>query len=115
MEPLVLEHGDVRLRVDHGLFEVFRRGRTTGSYRAPSSWLKVRSAARKSGVTRLHFGNIAHIDEPLYAPETQPGQLLATIEIPNTDEPLDRAGRRRRRPPAVPPGGEGEGFVWSYC
>lgn len=90
MEPLVFEHGDVHLRVDHGIFELFRRNRTTGPYRAPLSWLKVRAETRKSGVTRLHFGNIALLDEPLYAPKTQPGHLLATIEIPTADEPLSR-------------------------
>ncbi|MFI0730555.1 hypothetical protein ACH4S9_16435 [Streptomyces sp. NPDC021225] len=90
MEPLVFEHGNVHLRVDHGIFEVFRRNRTIGPYRAPLSWLKVRTETCKSGVTRLHFGNIAHLDEPLYAPKTQPGHLLATIEIPTADEPLYR-------------------------
>jgi hypothetical protein len=91
MEPLVFEHGDVHLRVDHGIFELFWRNRTIGSYRAPLSWLKVRAEARKSGVTRLHFGNTAHLDELLYGPKNRPGRLLVTIEIPTADEPLYRA------------------------
>ncbi|MDV9173638.1 hypothetical protein R6V09_26500 [Streptomyces sp. W16] len=79
------------MRVDHGIFEVFRRNRTIGSYRAPLSWLKVRAEARKDGLTRLHFGNVAELDEPLYASKTSRGRLLVTVDIPTTDEPLYRA------------------------
>lgn len=91
MEPVVFEHGDVHMRVDHGIFELFRRNVVIGSYRAPLKWVKVRADARRGGVTRLHFGNIAQLDEPIYASKTRPGRLLVTIEIPTTDEPLHRA------------------------
>ncbi len=52
-------------------------------------WAKIRVDHRKKGLTRLYFGNVAHLDEPLYA--TAPGQLLAMVEIQTTDEPLYRA------------------------
>ncbi len=91
MEPAVFEHGDVYMRVDHGIFELFRRNVVIGSYRAPLNWIKVRADARRGGTTRLHFGHIAQLDEPIYAPKTDPGRLLVTIEIPTTDEPLYRA------------------------
>ncbi|MDF9810911.1 hypothetical protein [Streptomyces sp. SPB162] len=91
MESRVFEHGDVHLRVDHGIFELFRRNRIIGSYRTPLSWVKVRVEARKGGVTRLHFGNVEQLDAPIYAGTTSSRHLLATVEIPTTDEPLYRA------------------------
>ncbi|MGW2288398.1 hypothetical protein [Streptomyces phaeochromogenes] len=88
---MVFEHGDVHMRVDHGIFELFRRNVVIGSYRAPLNWIRVRADARRGGTTRLHFGHIAQLDEPIYASKTDPGRLLVTIEIPTTDEPLYRA------------------------
>ncbi|MCZ4095405.1 hypothetical protein C8250_003565 [Streptomyces sp. So13.3] len=91
MESRVFEHGDVHLRVDHGIFEVFRRNHIIGSYRSPLSWVKVRAEARKGGVTRLHFGNVEQLDEPIYASTTSSRRLLITVDLPTTDEPLYRA------------------------
>ncbi|MEU2133848.1 HEAT repeat domain-containing protein [Streptomyces sp. NPDC018352] len=72
MEPLVFEHDDVHLRVDHGIFELFRRNRTIGSYRAPLSWLKVRAETRRSEVTRFF----------VRSPKTVPTLVLATHWVP---------------------------------
>lgn len=91
MESKVFEHDDVHMRVDHGIFELFRRNRIIGSYRSPLSWVKIRAEARKGGLTRLHFGNVEQLDEPIYASTTSSRHLLATVEIPSTDEPLYRA------------------------
>ncbi|MEU9624498.1 MULTISPECIES: hypothetical protein [unclassified Streptomyces] len=91
MESKVFEHGRVHLRVDHGIFEVFRRSHITGAYRTPPSWVKVRAEVRKGGLTRLHFGNVEQLDEPIYASTTSSGHLLITVEIPTTAEPLHRA------------------------
>ena len=91
MESVVFEHDRVHMRVDHGIFEVFRRNRIIGSYRAPLSWVKVRAEARKGAVTRLHIGNIEELDEPIYASTTSSRRLLINFEIPTTDEPLYRA------------------------
>ncbi|MCZ4119604.1 hypothetical protein [Streptomyces sp. H39-S7] len=91
MEPKVFEHGDVHLRVDHGIFELFRRNRIIGSYRTPLHWVKVRAEARKGGVTRLHFGNVEELGAPIYASTASSRHLLATVEIPTADEPLYRA------------------------
>ncbi len=91
VESKVFEHGDVHLRVDQGIFEVFRRNRIVGSYRTPLSWVKVRAEARRDGSTRLHFGNVDQLDEPIYASTTSSRHLLITVEIPTTDEPLYRA------------------------
>jgi len=93
MEPFafdhkVFEHDRVQLRVDRGIIEVFRRNRIIGSYRAPLSWVKVRAEARRGGLTRLHFGNIEDLDEPIYASTTSSRHLLVTVEIQTTDEPL---------------------------
>lgn len=79
------------MRVDHGIFELFRRNRIIGSYRAPLSWVKVRAETRKGGLTRLHFGNVEDLDEPIYANTTSSRRLLVTVEIQTTDEPLYRA------------------------
>ncbi|MFE2035067.1 hypothetical protein ACFXBB_17805 [Streptomyces scopuliridis] len=55
-------------------------------------------------MTRLHFGNVEQLDEPVYASTTSSRQLLATVEIQATDEPLYRAffaepeGTGSRRP-----------------
>lgn len=43
MEPMVFERGIVHMRVDHGIFELFRRNRTIRSYQAPLSWVMVRT------------------------------------------------------------------------
>lgn len=96
MEPFacdhkVFEHDRVHLRVDHGIFELFRRNRIISSYRAPLSWLKVRAEARRNGLTRLHFGNVEELDEPIYASTTSSRHGLVTVEIQTTDEPLYRA------------------------
>lgn len=91
VESKVFEHGDVHMRVDHGIFEVFRRNRIIGSYRTPLSWVKVRAEARRGGLTRLPFGNVEQLDEPIYASTSSSRHLLITIEIPTTDEPLYRA------------------------
>lgn len=91
MDPLVFEHEDVHLRVDNGILELFRRNRIIGSYRTPLHWAKVRSEVRKGGVTRIHFGNVDELDEPLYATKTDRGHLLATVEIATADEPLYRS------------------------
>ncbi|WP_159037246.1 hypothetical protein [Streptomyces specialis] len=87
----VFERDGVQLRVDHGVFELFRRSGVIGSYRTPLSWVKVRAEAREGGVTRLHFGHVEQLDEPLYASTTSSRHLLATVEIPTADEPLYRA------------------------
>jgi hypothetical protein len=89
MDPMVFEHNEVYLHVESGILELFRRNRIIGSYRTPVKWAKVRVDHRKKGLTRLYFGNVEHLDEPLYA--TAPGQLLAMVEIQTTDEPLYRA------------------------
>jgi hypothetical protein len=83
VEPKVFEHDGVHLRVDHGIFEAFRRSNVIiGSYRTPLSWVKVRAEARKGGVTRLHFGHVEQLDEPIYASTTSSRHLLMTVEIP---------------------------------
>ncbi|MEV5842246.1 hypothetical protein AB0M32_09755 [Streptomyces sp. NPDC051985] len=51
----------------------------------------MRTEVRGGGVAPLHCGNIAQLDEPIHAPKTRPGRLLATIEIPTSEEPLHRA------------------------
>jgi hypothetical protein len=91
MDSLVFEHQDVQLRVDHGILELFRRNRIIGSYRAPLSWVKIRAEVRKGGVTRLHFGNIDQLDEPLYASTKSSRHGIVTVEIATTDEPLYRS------------------------
>jgi hypothetical protein len=96
MEPFasdhkVFEHDSVQLRVDHGIIELFRRNRIISSYRAPLNWLKVRAEARRGGLTRLHFGHVEDLGEPIYASTTSSRRLLVTVEIPTTDEPLYRA------------------------
>lgn len=91
VEPKVFEHDRVLMRVDHGIFEVFRRNGIIGSYRAPLSWVKVRAEARKGGLTRLHIGHVEQLDEPIYAGTTSSRHLLVTVEIPTADEPLYRA------------------------
>lgn len=91
MEPTIFEHDDVYLQVDHGILDVFRRNRIIGSYRAPVKWVKVRVDVRKGGLTRLHFGNIKELDEPLYATLTGAKHLLTKVEIQTGDEPLYRA------------------------
>ncbi|WP_406127572.1 hypothetical protein [Streptomyces sp. NBC_00989] len=87
----VFEHDTVQLRVDHGIIELFRRNRIISSYRAPLSWLKVRAEARRGGLTRLHFGHVEELDEPIYASTTSSKHLLVTVEIRTADEPLYRA------------------------
>jgi hypothetical protein len=89
MEPMVFEHNDVYLHLDSGILELFRRNRIIGSYRTPLKWAKVRVEERKKGLSRLYFGNVEQLDEPLYA--SAPGQLLAMVEIQTADEPLYRA------------------------
>ncbi|MFD4558455.1 hypothetical protein ACFWP5_29775 [Streptomyces sp. NPDC058469] len=91
MEPLVFEDGDVHMRVDHGIFEVFWRNHIIGSYRVPLSWLKVRAETRKADLTRLHFGSVKELDEPLYASTASSRRMWATVDIPTTDEPRYRA------------------------
>jgi hypothetical protein len=91
MEPLVFEHDTVYLHFDRGILELFRRDRVYGAYRTPLQWVKVRAETRKGGVVALHFGNIEHLDEPLYAPATERGQLLAKVDIAAADEPRFRA------------------------
>ena len=91
MEPMLFEHNDVYLHVENGILELFRRNRIIGSYRTPVKWAKVRAEARKGGLTRLHFGNVDELDEPLYASTSKRGHLLATVEIQSGDEPLYRA------------------------
>lgn len=91
LESRVFEHQDVMLRVDHGVFELFRRNRIIGSYRTPVAWVKIRAEARKGGVTRLHFGNVDDLTEHLYASTTRSAHLLATVEIQTADEPRYRA------------------------
>jgi hypothetical protein len=91
MEPLILAHADVHLQVENGILEVFRRSRIIGSYRAPVKWVKVRVEVRKGGLTRLHFGNIKELDEPLYATLTEAKHLLTKVEVQTSDEPLYRA------------------------
>ncbi|NNN29387.1 hypothetical protein HLK59_03255 [Streptomyces sp. S3(2020)] len=91
MEPVVFEHGIVHLRVDRGVFELFRRGNTIGPYRAPLDWVKVRTEARRRDVTRLYFGYVDQADEPIYASSTPSGPVFATVDIPTADEPLYRA------------------------
>ena len=87
----VFEHDRVQLRVDHGIIEVFRRNRIISSYRSPLSWLKVRAEARRGGLTRLNFGHVEELDEPIYASTTSSKHMLVTVEIQTTDEPLYRA------------------------
>lgn len=91
MEPLVFEHDDVYLHLDRGILELFRRNRIIGSYRTPLQWVKVRAEPRKGGMIALHFGNVEQLDEPLYAPATGRGHLLARVDIAAADEPLYRA------------------------
>jgi hypothetical protein len=91
MDRLTFEYDDVLLRVDDGIFELFRRGRIIGTYRMPVNWVKVRAQSRKKGVTRLLFGTVEELDEPLYASSLDPGHLLAAIEIQTADEPRYRA------------------------
>ncbi|MFK4086256.1 hypothetical protein ACI2LF_19255 [Kribbella sp. NPDC020789] len=89
MEPMVFEHGEVYLHVENGILELFRRNRIIGSYRTPVKWARVRFDHRKKGLSRLHFGNVEHLDDPLYA--SARGRLLAMVEIAPTDEPQYRA------------------------
>ncbi|WP_158711572.1 hypothetical protein [Streptomyces xylophagus] len=91
VEPKVFELDRVHMQVDHGIFELFRRNRIIGSYRTPLRWLKVRAEARRGGVTRLHFGNVEQLDEPIYASTTSSKRLLVTVEIATADEPFYRA------------------------
>lgn len=77
--------------MDRGGFELFRRDGAIGPYRAPLSWVKVRAEMRKGGLTRLHFGYVEQLDEPIYGGTTSSKHLLATVEIPTVDEPLYRA------------------------
>lgn len=90
-EPIVFEHDEVQLRVDGGVLELFRRSNVVGSYRAPLSWVKVQSQARKRDRIMLHFSHVRHPDEPIYARLTGSVYSVATVEIPMTDEPLYRA------------------------
>jgi hypothetical protein len=87
----VFEHDRVHMRVGHGIIELFRRNRVISSYRAPLSWLKVRAEARRGGVTRLHFGHVEDLAEPIYASTTSSRHGVVTVEIQTTDEPLYRA------------------------
>jgi hypothetical protein len=41
-------------------------------------------------VTRLHFGNVEQLDEPIYASTTSSKRLFHAVDIPTTDEPLYR-------------------------
>jgi hypothetical protein len=91
VEPLVFEHGNIYLHLDRGILELFRRDRVYGSYRTPLQWVKVRAETRKGGVIALHFGNVEQFGEPLYAPATERGQLLAKVDIAAADEPRYRA------------------------
>ncbi|MFJ9582658.1 hypothetical protein [Streptomyces acidicola] len=59
---MVFEHGNAYVRVDHGIFELFRRNIVIGSYRAPLNWVKVRTDARRGGVTRVHVAPVARRD-----------------------------------------------------
>jgi hypothetical protein len=89
MAATVFEHNEVYLHVENGILELFRRNRIIGSYRTPVKWAKIRVDHRKKGQSRLYFGNVTELDEPLYA--SAPGQLLAMVEIQTADEPLYRA------------------------
>ncbi|MFE3138173.1 hypothetical protein [Streptomyces scopuliridis] len=92
MESKVFEHDRVHLRADHGISEL-----------SPAEWRHrfvpgpaelgegARRGARGGGLTRLYFGNVEQLDEPVYASTTSSRQLLATAEIQATDEPLYRA------------------------
>lgn len=91
MEPLTFEYDDVQLQVERGILELFRRNRIIGSYRTPVKWVKVRAEARRGGLTRLHFGNVDELDEPLYASTTSSKHLFVTVEIQSADEPRYRA------------------------
>ncbi|WOX09144.1 hypothetical protein [Streptomyces sp. N50] len=42
-------------------------------------------------MTRLHFGHVEELDEPIYASTTSSKHMLVTVEIQTTDEPLYRA------------------------
>ncbi|MET9566598.1 hypothetical protein [Streptomyces tauricus] len=53
--------------------------------------MKVRAEARRDRLRRLHFGDVEQLDEPICASTRSSRQLLITIEIPTTDEPLYRA------------------------
>lgn len=51
----------------------------------------MRAETRKGGLTRLDFGHVEQLDEPIYGGTTSSEHLLATVEIPTADEPLYRA------------------------
>jgi hypothetical protein len=90
-EPIVFEHGEVQLRVDRGVFELFRRTNVIGPYRMPLSWVRVRAQARKRGIIILHFSYVEDLDDPIYARLMDSVCSLATLQIPMADEPLYRA------------------------
>ncbi|WP_406253472.1 hypothetical protein OH786_34020 [Streptomyces atratus] len=64
---MVFEQDTVHMRVDHAIFEVFRRNRVIGSYRAPPHWVEVRAETRRAGVTRLQ---VRRAISPVFAPPT---------------------------------------------
>ncbi|GAB3928581.1 hypothetical protein GCM10029976_026640 [Kribbella albertanoniae] len=89
MEPMVFAHDRVHLQVESGILEMFRLNPMLGGYRTPVKWAKIRFAEQKKGLSLLYFGNVEHLDEPLYA--SAPGKMPWRIEIQTADEPLYRA------------------------
>ncbi|MFC8676940.1 hypothetical protein ACFUEN_30155 [Streptomyces griseorubiginosus] len=91
LEPRVFRHERLHIQVDHGILEVFRRSNVVGPYRYPLDWVTVRAEARRGGVTRLYFGIVEDLGEPIYASGPGAAPVFFRHEIPTADEPLYRA------------------------
>jgi hypothetical protein len=100
MEVLHYGHGDVLLRMDDDVLEVFRR-LTVGSLRVPLLWACANLSPHKRDLIRVIIGTATDPEAPFYGP-TPVYSGTWTFDVPIIEEPrlrrfLDEAAHRAGR------------------
>ncbi|MEU9074093.1 hypothetical protein ACFYUY_22230 [Kitasatospora sp. NPDC004745] len=94
MDPLTLDYDNLHLRVDRGVFELFRLDSAEAGFRVPLRWLGALVHYRKPGKPGELFVGVVHDpDAALYGTDRQAFRVsrCPSSRIPPGDEALLRA------------------------
>ncbi|MEV7869697.1 hypothetical protein AB0P17_27230 [Streptomyces sp. NPDC088124] len=94
MDPLTFDYENLHVRVDRGVFELFRPHNLETTLRIPLPWLGVLVYYRKPGKPgELIFGGVRDPRAALYGTHLASFGYRSTeaVRVPRSDEPLFRA------------------------
>lgn len=94
MDPLTFEYGDLHLRVDRGVFELFNLATAEHTFRVPLRWLGVLVHYKKPEKPgQLFFGVVRDPNAALYGTDRLAFRFASSpaVQVPPADETLFRA------------------------